>query len=80
MRNVTRRLQKLEAIRRPVFCDGAVVTDVALRKLSMAERRFFRRHDSCGVTKTEQRCIGLFAKNGKEPWRKRSPKLAFRFV
>jgi hypothetical protein len=39
MRNVTRRLQKLEAIRPPVFCDGAVVTDVALKKLSMAERK-----------------------------------------
>jgi hypothetical protein len=42
MRSLIRRLQKLEAIRPPVFCDGGVVTDVALSKLSMPERKLLR--------------------------------------
>ena len=39
MKNLARRLQKLEAIRPPIFCNGAVVTTVALTKLSMADRK-----------------------------------------
>jgi hypothetical protein len=42
MRGLTRRLQKLGAIRPPVFCDGAVVITVALGKLSMAERKLLQ--------------------------------------
>lgn len=39
MKNLTRRIEKLEAIRPPIFCDGFVVNAVALKKLSMADRR-----------------------------------------
>jgi hypothetical protein len=61
MRGLTRRLHKLEAIRPPVFCDGGVVTDVALKKLSLSDRKLLQEA----------------ARSGKKPWRKRSPKPGF---